>query len=85
MSCKNARSPITAKVFLRLSAIPITVEMFPSIPANPRFAKVSKSALGVAKLSISRIGRDEATKSVLFLGNCETNSFTTVGSLQLFR
>jgi len=49
---------------LLADAIPRAVEIFPSIPAKPRFAYVVTPSRGVANPSKSRIGRDDETKSV---------------------
>ena len=39
--------------------MPKALETLPSIPANPRFAKVSIPSRGVANASTSLIGRDD--------------------------
>ena len=62
-SCKKAKSPIIAVALGRAVAIPSAVEMLPSIPASPRLAKVSIPVRGVAKLSRSRMGLDDAMKT----------------------
>ena len=48
-SWRKAKSPMSAKEFFRAVAIPSALEIFPSIPANPRLAKVSRPFRGVAK------------------------------------
>ena len=54
---------MTAKVRSKLLEIPKMVDRLPSIPASPRFAKTSIPARGLAKASISLIGREDPTNS----------------------
>ena len=51
-------------------AIPSAVEIFPSIPARPRLAKVLIPLRAAPKASISRIGRDDAINSAAPSGKC---------------
>ena len=44
------------------------MEIFPSIPARPRFAYTSTPVRGVAKPSRSLIGREEETNSAVSFG-----------------
>lgn len=49
------------------SAIPNAVEIFPSIPASPRFANTKILFLNLVNASISRTGLDEPTNKALIL------------------
>ena len=70
-SWRKVRSPIIAKVRSNSFDRPKIVERFPSIPANPRLAKVLMPLRGLAKASRSRIGLDEPVKSAEPSGSCE--------------
>ena len=48
--------------------MPRALEILPSMPANPRLAKVSTPSRGVANASISLIGRDDETNNEEPLG-----------------
>ena len=50
---------------MRALATPIAVEIFPSIPASPRLAKVSIPVRALANASISRIGLEDETNNVV--------------------
>ena len=60
--------------------MPRAVEIFPSIPAKPRLAKVSTPIRGDAKPSMSRIGRDDEIKSEVPDGRFLANSLAIVAS-----
>ena len=77
-SCKKAKSPIIAVALWRAVAMPKAVEMFPSMPAKPRLAKVSIPVRGLAKLSKSRIGLEEAmnTAPVNWLPNSRAKALS---------
>ena len=68
----------------KLLEIPKMVDRFPSIPANPRFANTSIPARGLAKASISLIGRDEPTKNAEPLGRPDEIVCKATCSLQLW-
>ena len=62
--------------------MPKVVEIFPSIPARPRFAKTVRPDLGIAKASTSLIGLDEPINSALPVGIWWTMEDTATDSLQ---
>ena len=65
--------------------MPSAVEIFPSMPARPRFAKVSTPLRAAAKPSISRMGRDDETKSAVPVGIPTPISRATRASDQIER
>ena len=80
MSCKKLRSPKMAMALLRCEAIPSAVEIFPSMPASPRLAKVSMPVRAEANPSISLMGRDDEINSVVESGSADAISRATRAS-----
>ena len=75
-------SPRSATVVARApSAKPIAVAIVPSMPFAPRLACTDTSCRGRAYHSRSRTGIDDATISLVSLGNAARTDLATCGSV----